>query len=318
MSYVQALGLSSILALATLAGCVGSEAGDAASAADPTQPIKLEDGEVIVSGVVVDDQLAPIAGALLQLDESAPVTTDVAGAFTIAPVTPGEHTIIVQALGHESMARRVTVPSEGLTGLTFTLAPLPVETPYTEVAILRGFSICDVSVFLLITTVDGYIGQCPLGEPVRNVEMDVADSWRYGVLEMDWLTADSFAFYTSKDGNCLTNDPCWGALMGPPPLRMYAAPQDPELAKRYRLVTSSEGAMYPEEGFHMIITALYAGMFQREMNNTLGPQCQQDVDFYIGCPGIGTTLGVAFTYYVSVFHFERPSDPEKYSAVPDN
>lgn len=270
-------------------------------------------GSEVLRGVVVNDELAPIAGAYVVVDTRSPVLTDDQGAFEVGGLEPGEHKILVQALGYSGLIRTVVLPLVGEGLVRITLAPVPIQSPHIELVILRGYSICDISLVVWITI----ISPCPIGTPVRFVVVQMADSWRYGVVEMEWIALESFILYTSLDQNCNTGNQCFGAVAGRSPLRLEMAPEDEEIAKEYAPFTTVTRP-YPEGKFRLQSNVIYAGALQKEADDAAHAPCVAAIGFRFGCPGVGVSAaGLPFTKYISVFHWERPVDPDSYSGMPD-
>lgn len=136
MQRVSFLGSLCVTAAVLLAGCSGSQAGtlDDVNAAEPLDP---EDG-ARVAGIVVDDQLQPIAGAVVAiLDEAGtPVnqaTSDDLGQFDFGIVRAGGWALAAQALGYESVSKPLRVdPGVDQTEIKLVLTALAVAEPYFE------------------------------------------------------------------------------------------------------------------------------------------------------------------------------------------
>jgi protocatechuate 3,4-dioxygenase beta subunit len=77
-------------------------------------------------GVVADPAGAPIAGATVLLSTGVSATTDAAGAFVFASLTPGAFGATVSATSYHSFtASGIVVPNAGSTTQNFTLTPMP-------------------------------------------------------------------------------------------------------------------------------------------------------------------------------------------------
>lgn len=297
-----------------LAGCV-SEAG--ASASTPEAPAAPESATGI-RGTVMDDQLAPIAGAIVQVDDGTPVTTGTAGEFLVTGLTPGDHRLQVQALGYVSVARSVSVSEGEFATVELVLQPVPVIEPYQELIVFDGYIICAYALF-------GFVGSapspCPLGQSKTTLYAKLNASWRYFVVEAVWQTSESIWISINTRGSgCTTGAPCPGVEIGRSPLRLDGAPGDEKIAARYAL---DGKRTYPEGTFDMAVSNLYAGLLREEINSTIPEVCvlfwsQFGVAKRLGCPlGVGYAVGIRFKEYLTVFHWERPADPVKFSAIPD-
>jgi hypothetical protein len=312
--------LSASLVLAAFAGCVSADSSP--GLANPQAQLDLGGG--VIEGLVITEELVPIVGATVVADEAPPAITDVGGRFRISGLPIGV-TLRVQvlALGYESVARNVQIPGEeAAVELQFMLPKLPTQTPYTELVITSGFEVCTVTTGVFVRA----INPCPIGTPSPADKNVAAESWRYLVVETDWDTQDAFWLYVSPYSGCHTGDPCWGQAIGNAPLRVEGAPNDTALAKKYAL---DGERTFPEGEFEFFVSPAYAGMFREDVNNTAGPQCVlliltllgplgQKWNPNLGCGlGYGVSTGIKYTNYVSIFHWERPSDPATYSGMPD-
>ncbi len=157
-----------LLAIALLlSGCTGGDAaGPAAEPAQQTVSIagpadsgSLEDGGSI-EGLVVDESVAPIAGATIGIDgfpETALSGPD--GAFAFNGVPGGTHTVFAAALGFGSAGKSVEVRVGEISTVTFTLASMAIENAtYTELTVFNGFIPCGFG--LVAVTVSA---ACPTG-----------------------------------------------------------------------------------------------------------------------------------------------------------
>lgn len=313
--------LSAVLVIAVSAGCVsdGTDNGPLTATAP-----EIAQGGGTLRGLVISDELVPVAGALVAIAGATPTTTDEAGRFEVRGLPVGvTFRVEIHALGFHSIARDVTIPGEDApVELQLTLEALPVATPYTELVITSGFEVCTLTTGVFVNSVS----PCPLGTPSPADKNNAADSWMYLVVETDWETQDQFWLYVSPYSGCQTGDPCWGQAIGKAPLRVEGAPNDTALATKYAL---DGKRTFPEGAFEFYVSPAYAGMFREEINDTAGPQCVtiivttlgplgQQWNPNLGCGlGYGFSTGIKYTNYVSLFHWERPSDPASYSGLPD-
>lgn len=72
------------------------------------------DGDGVLGGLVTDEKLAPIPGAVVTVEDTANATTDEVGCFTLGGLAPSTHGVIVQALGYRSQAKSVDITSRGI------------------------------------------------------------------------------------------------------------------------------------------------------------------------------------------------------------
>ena len=81
--------------------------------------------QVTVTGLVVErTQASWIGGATVRLSGSPPFFTDLDGVFRFNRVTPGRHTLTVQALGYQARSLEVEIRSD--TTLTIEMDPDPI------------------------------------------------------------------------------------------------------------------------------------------------------------------------------------------------
>lgn len=312
--------------LVYLSGCAGASDGSAASVADPA-PLDAQGASL--AGTVLDTEAQPITGALAAVDEREPTTTGPDGRFVVRGLEPGDHRVLVQALGYTSIARKVTVAEDEAAQMTFVLERLPVEDPYVEVLQFKGYSVCDYMVWIISGRLPP---QCDNGQSRNMFRVNILASWRFHVTEMKWRggvgSYDSFRLFTADDGDCTSGSPCYGLMYGRGYARVEGEPGKTELVKFYDPWMDHRGPPYPERNFTMVVNGQWIGMFQPELNNP--PQVCQTVlqaaagtGYKRGCLGVGVSTGIPFDLYVSVFHWLGPDDrgaccpATKYSAIPD-
>lgn len=307
-----ALAVLTPLLFATLAGCAGG-------GASPQSSDDLDAEGAILRGVVLDTELRPIPNALIKAGGFDPALTGEDGRFELAGLPPGDIRVTVYALGYHSASRSATLIHGDAVFLQFTIERLPIEEPYLELLIYRGYDICSASVLYSA----GYIAPCLLGARSAVFWVEVRDAWAYGVFEMEWHSAESMLFASTHRPNvCNTGEPCWGIEVGRSPIRMDAKPDDLEIAKRHAL-QDDKAKLYPVGAFTMVLDSVYAGFGREELNQTAGAQCASlnpslGLARRFGCPlGVGYSLGVSFHYYHTIFYVQVPSQPELYSGRPD-
>lgn len=300
-----------------LAGCTGDTIGPAAGDDAPAA------GGATLRGTVLTEELAPIAGALVAVEEAgANATTATDGTFEVSSLDAGTYRVVAQAIGFIGQAQTISVGADETTNVQFRLERAPVQEPYKEVLIFEGYEVC--TLVLGVTVQQPPCTETPETEFVHKME----DSWRYLVTEMDWETSDSmWLIMTPEGGACNTgaDNWCWNQL-GTAPLRIEGGPDDVKHAKQYALDGES---VLPNGSFPLELDTTYGGMFRDEVNGTLGDECNLIISTVIGqlgqqwnpnlgCGlGYGYSTGVRFTYYLSVFHWAPPDSPATYTALPD-
>lgn len=308
-----------LLAGLVMAGCTdGTPAGVGPEGPDDPSG----GGGAVLRGTVLSEELAPVGGALVAVDEVAQATTAEDGTFEVTGLAPGSYRVVVQAIGFIGQAKTVDVQEGEPTEIQFTLSAAPIKEPYRELLIFEGYEVCS-----LVLGVFVFSPPCT-EDPQTSFVVNMSESWRYLVVEMDWETSDSmWLILTPEDGACNTgaDNWCWNQL-GTAPLRIEGGPEDEQHARQYAL--DGETPM-PAEAFSLEVDATYGGMFRDEVNGTLGDQCNlvistvlgvfgQQWNPNLGCGlGYGYSTGVRFTYYVTVFHWEPPEAPGAYTGMPD-
>lgn len=323
---MRAFAPAVVVLSALLSGCSGGSAASEDSVADP-QPL-AEEGASIV-GTVLDTEAQPIVGALVAVDEQEPVTTGADGRFVVRGLEPGDHVVVVQALGYTSLMRKVSVAEDEEAQATFVLERLAVEDPYVEVLQFKGYSICDYMVWIISGRLPP---QCDNGQSKSLFRVNMLASWRFHVTEMKWRGGvggyDSFRLFTGDDGDCTSGSPCYGLVYGRNYARVEGEPGKTDLVKYYDPWMDHRGPPYPDGNFTMVVNGQWIGMFQPELNNP--PQVCQAVlqaatgaGYKRGCLGVGVSTGIPYELYVSVFHWMGPDDlgaccpATKYTAIPD-
>ena len=106
---MKALLLVLALLATGLAGCSGGGGGGGDGGSATEQP-PLAEGKGAISGLLFNDALRPIPGALMLLQPAGlTTTTDPSGQFSFTDLDPGTYFIRVQADGHEAAPQNVEV-----------------------------------------------------------------------------------------------------------------------------------------------------------------------------------------------------------------
>jgi hypothetical protein len=314
------LALLAPLALMGLAGCVDGEGleGPRGETSDT--------GGFTLRGTVLSEELFPVEGAVVSVGDVANATTGADGSFEVLGLEAGEYRVLAQAIGFISQARTVTIGDGAVAEVQFLLAIAPIQMPYRELLLFEGYEVCSLTLGVFVFAPP----QIPCTEErTSQYVVQLNESWRYLVVEMDWETTDSMWLIMVPEENegCNTGAPhwCWNQI-GTAPIRIEGGPNDTAHARQYALDGES---VLPEGSLGVEIDTTYGGRFRDEVNGTFGDQCNlvistalgavgQQWNPNLGCGlGYGYSTGVRFTYYVSIFHWEPPASPEAYTAIPD-
>ncbi|MBI2077667.1 MAG: carboxypeptidase regulatory-like domain-containing protein [Euryarchaeota archaeon] len=101
------------MATGALAGCVDSAATTTGSGGAPpvAAPAEVDENTGAIEGIVHDDSLNPIAGAVVAVGAPPVVETvsDATGRFSLSKVPPGTHSLYAQKLGYDAFVKSVGV-----------------------------------------------------------------------------------------------------------------------------------------------------------------------------------------------------------------
>ena len=115
-----------------LAGCLGAGGAKNAPATSSAAVAPDESDDPCLFFVVVDEELQPIVGANVTLDElNLVVPTNEAGEVEVCDIPNGSYHVAVAAKGYDTARKTVTFPT--IDPIRFTLRLLPVLVPYNEV-----------------------------------------------------------------------------------------------------------------------------------------------------------------------------------------
>jgi hypothetical protein len=260
---------------AVLAGCSG---GDAAQPVD----IPVGEGRAVLAGVVVDEAIRPVAGAVVDVTDSGlEATTDESGEFLL-PVPVGAHVLEVRHADYAPVQQTVSVPDTGLRGLTLRLVLPASEAPYKTVAKYDGFVVCSLGISLIFSEECGE----GVGTPVGRIGKQANNAIRYDfqsespslktvVVEQVWEpTSDAgremlviFATNWTCEPACGGDGVGEGSMQGPSPLLLRVdeadlAPhlQDPATVfTTYTLARNdvSQVNVLLNQGFQIFVTLFY-------------------------------------------------------------
>ncbi len=137
-----------LLAIVALAGC-SEDGSDASDLSDSSGASESSRPSGRISGVVLNDEALPVAGAEVAIDVLGLSTlTDADGLFALDRVPTGQYVVEVQAIGYVPALRTVSLTeAEGLADVEVRLEaePDPV-TPHKDVYIENGFISCSLTI----------------------------------------------------------------------------------------------------------------------------------------------------------------------------
>lgn len=116
----------------------------------------LEDGAGSIRGVVTDDQLIPLAGVRVALNEADARTTDEGGAFAFENVQPGRHVISIAHAGFHAHAQTIEVALGQVVDVAILLVPEGVPLPYHTTWHQTGLIGCSFDSFVPLS----YLANC--------------------------------------------------------------------------------------------------------------------------------------------------------------
>lgn len=172
-----ALALAAVTLFALLSGCAatpdasatGSTSGNASDPAAPSTsgaaPPATGADTISIRGVVVDEQIAPIAGATLTLEESdVSVTSDAGGSFAFPPQGSKLYTVIATATGYSS---QTLIARPGETQLEFVL-PIDRTTiaPFNTTVSFNGHFDCAAEYLFISGSCTTYFDFAGLEDPL--------------------------------------------------------------------------------------------------------------------------------------------------------
>jgi hypothetical protein len=318
-----------IVALLSMAfaGCVGDDSQP--PGAEPSVaagPADYDESTGGIDGYVTDEELAPIAGALVGILglPDAEATTDASGRFALSNVPPGVHSLATQKLGYESSTQKVEVASGQSSEVKITLVVLAVEEPYPETIIFNGIIENGVGVVRTATCTS-----CPVDDnnkktvarlPGGKLPKDYAGI----MIESTWKSRDYIGIDV-LDRQSSVNELYWRIRSGPGVhflLEKCASYIGAPYFGRSQMPCLDDNV----SASRLHIENWYIGEYQQETHN-LDEVCKTPIGapgsapvvggYPAGCYGLGFVPELRFTNYITVFHVELPSDAETQSFMPD-
>lgn len=131
-------------------GCLGGTAPAVGNDASASSPFALpSDTTGAIDVLVLDPELAPIAGAQVVIDDTElSALTDAAGSARFADIEPGPYTVVAAKAGHRAQqpqGRVVEVVSGEVSEVRLTMEPVvavTAATSYETTLLFRGFISC--------------------------------------------------------------------------------------------------------------------------------------------------------------------------------
>lgn len=154
---------------------------------------------------MTDAELVPLAGALVSISDQGQTTTSAQdGGFAFSQVTPGQYAVYAALLGYESAGKSVNVVAGEVTGVQFSLAPIPIEEPFHQIMSAKGMLGCAVDI-------QPVVGVAACGLPVVNTT--VSDRflivWTLGLPTENWDAAVFETHWTSNQVLSQGLNPIW-------------------------------------------------------------------------------------------------------------
>lgn len=298
-------------------GCVSNEAAAPPVAADIGYGSEFGS----IHGIVVDDSLLPVSGAIVTLVADGRATkTNSDGVFAITLVPVGEQRLLVEALGYGSIAANIQISAEQTTHVDLTMSRVATAEAYHVAKIGRGLFGCGETYRQGLWTVSGvpYLGgaffgisACPnlSGDPDQDItwNTELSDNitlWRGAAFETEWRSTQAFGNGMVQDWavtGCANNrNATFTRDTGPSPLRevLNAFQLD------YRLNDLPNSSCNGDERCNLEGCEIMNRMFS--WPSTFGQDSLFD---------IGITIQQTFTTYLTEFYRAEP--PHGYSALPD-
>ena len=141
----QAL-VASLLFAALLAGCADGGPSEPQEA-DPAafEDVEVTDTTGAIRGVVVNEAIVPIAGALIALNNGKNATSDDEGAFVFSTLEPGTYFVTASKLGYVDVSQSVDVVAgqkqPPITKIQLSLDPAAAK-PFVQSYVFDGFIQC--------------------------------------------------------------------------------------------------------------------------------------------------------------------------------
>ncbi len=230
-----------LIILALLAGCTSASSSETIQDAGPgavgpsAEPARASETTGAIAGLVVDDSLQPIAGALVGIQgQPLTATTDVGGSFTFNALEPGRYVVLANALGYEAASKAADVIAGEVVNAQIVLSPLPTTVPFPETLQFSGLIECGWGISGAGTgnclPIQSTLQQTGTPNPTNTQIIGLfqhsdAPSIVQGVFEMAWdpsaaTTAAELSLLVELEQTGVVGGDQYGSASGPSPLRV--------------------------------------------------------------------------------------------------
>lgn len=268
-----------------------------------------------IQGLLVDDSLIPVSGAGITLATfNLSVVSDADGAFAFNQVPAGQQTLVVEAVGYQTVSIVVPVVADQTSHVDVTVTRIPSPEAYYVAKIGKGLFGCGFTYRQGFTTVNGAffgISGCGVGSSLGLDNFtwsthlsDNITQWRGGAFETQWKSTQALGNGMVQDWaviGCANNrNATFTRDTGPSPLRqvMNAFQLD------YRLQDLPNSSCRGHERCNLKDCHIMNRMFS--WPSTTGQNALIDV---------GVTIQQTFTTYLTEFYRAEP--PPGFTAIPD-
>ncbi len=186
-----------------LAGCLGGGTDTLDEGDDDAEPFDETTGAI--EGAVLTPELFPVQDAVVGIPALEVQTfTDEAGKFLLGHVPAGEHRVVVQAIGHESVANRVDVVAGEILSIQFSIAVLPVAEAYHELFPFSGYQSCQWYVPIGLSTCT-----LPYAQAYGFLHQNGYNLSQYGLPEDPLPSRDKYNFTMSGNHTGVISELIW-------------------------------------------------------------------------------------------------------------
>lgn len=232
-----------LFAVALLAGCTGGEGGPEGTGTSEPPAVEATDTTGGIRGVVVDDRIVPIEGALVEvIGTTHSLTTLADGMFVFSGLEPGAYSVRAShgLYSTEQQTTQVVAGESDPPALKILLVRTVFAEPYLQTHKYDGFIVCSVNTIGLLSEECGEgvgvpgVGRVG-GQSNNNVQFDVPidDSGlaiKSIVFEKSWEATSEAGneLYTPIGTEWVCDPTCswnaFGEMNGPSPQYLWAGP----------------------------------------------------------------------------------------------